>query len=283
MARSISRRKFEGEWVRVNAPTRRVADEVLALLAVASRPGVLDYALPADLTGGGERSRSWTRLTDRARRAISHRSILGQGGAATVFLAHEYKHDRQVVLKVLRPDVARWIGADRFLAEIHILARLSHPHILALIDSGDADGLLYYVMPYVGGETLRERLCAARSRRTKRSDSARHGLCARPCARAALVHRDLKPDNILIVVRPRVPDGLRDREAGIGDRNTGDVPEGFAIGTPAYMAPEQAAGRTVDVRADLYSWGILAARDARWRRSDARRHCRRPCRAACGV
>src|SRR4051812_44094119 len=128
------------EWVRANVPDRRVAAEVLALLSVASRPGVLDSTLPAELTGAATSAQIMERLTTSLAGRYRLEAVLGQGGAATVFLAHEEKHHRQVVLKVLRPEVAKWIGAERFLAEIRILARLSHPHILALIDSGEADG-----------------------------------------------------------------------------------------------------------------------------------------------
>ena len=145
-------------WVQANAPTTGVAAEVLSLLSVVDRPGVLDAQLPSRLVVQETAADIMERLTVALEGRYRIDTVLGQGGAATVFLAHERKHDRPVVLKVLRPEVARWIGADRFLGEIQILARLSHPHILALIDSGNADGLLYYVMPYVGGETLRERL-----------------------------------------------------------------------------------------------------------------------------
>ena len=248
------------EWVRVHARDKRVAAEVLALLSVASRPGVLDSTLPAELTGGATSAQIMERLTTALKGRYRIEAVLGQGGAATVFRAHEDKHNRQVVLKVLRPEVAKWIGAERFLAEIQIVARLSHPHILALIDSGEADGLLYYVMPYVGGETLRDRL----SRGALAPDEAVPILRDMAAALAhaheqRLVHRDLKPDNILIVSGHAFLMDFGIAKLGSEIGNTGDVPDGFAIGTPAYMAPEQAAGLTVDVRADLYSWGILAS------------------------
>src|SRR3569833_1146291 len=150
--------EVRSEWVRANAPDNRIAAEVLALLSVASRPGVLDEAIPADFTIGATSAEIMERLSIAFAGRYRIEAILGQGGAATVFLAHEDKHDRQVVLKVLRPEVAKFIGAERFLDEIHICAKLSHPHILALIDSWEADGLLYYVMPYVRGETLRDRI-----------------------------------------------------------------------------------------------------------------------------
>src|SRR3989441_13336857 len=125
---------------------------------------------------------------------------LGHGGMAPVSLAHDLKHDRQVALKVLRPELAAVIGADRFLAEIKVTANLQHPHILGLIDSGEADGLLYYVMPYVAGESLRARL--ARERQLPVDEALR---LSREVAsaldyahRQGVVHRDIKPENILL-------------------------------------------------------------------------------------
>jgi serine/threonine-protein kinase len=248
------------DWVRANAANKRVAVEVLALLSVASRPGVLDSDLPAHLTTPETSAEIMARLSLALRGRYRIESVLGQGGAATVFRAHEEKHDRPVVLKVLRPEVSRWIGAERFLGEIQILARLSHPHILALIDSGEADGLLYYVMPYAEGETLRDRV----ARGPLPPDDALPILrdIAAALAHAheqGLVHRDLKPDNILIVSGHAflMDFGIAKMASEIG--NTGEILEGFAIGTPAYMAPEQAAGLSVDARADLYSWGLVAS------------------------
>jgi serine/threonine-protein kinase len=246
--------------VRANAPAPAMAAEVLALLAEVDRAGLLDEELPAQLVRPESAEDIMARLAVALEGRYRIDTVLGQGGAATVFLAHERKHDRRVVLKVLRPEVARWVGAERFLGEIQILARLSHPHILALIDSGSADGLLYYVMPYVGGETLRERL----ARGPLSEDEARPLLrdIAAALAHAheqQLVHRDLKPDNILIVSGHAflMDFGIAKIASEIG--NTGETLTGFAIGTPVYMAPEQAAGLSVDVRADLYSWGIVAA------------------------
>src|SRR4051812_29605629 len=109
------RSEARAEWVRANAPNRRVAAEVLALLSVASRPGVLDAALPAQFAGGATSAQIMERLAAALKGRYRIEAVLGQGGAATVFLAHEEKHHRQVVLKVLRPEVARWIGAERFL------------------------------------------------------------------------------------------------------------------------------------------------------------------------
>ena len=187
---------------------------------------------------------------------------LGEGGMARVFLAHERKHGRQVVLKVLKPEVARHFGHDRFLREVRILAQLAHPHIVGLIDSGEAGGLLYYVMPYLEGETLRERLKnagplpipAAITLLRDIADALRHA------HRAGVIHRDLKPGNILLVGDHAflLDFGIAKLlEAEPGADATTET--GGAIGTPAYMAPEQRIGDPqLDHRADLYTWGVVA-------------------------
>ena len=138
---------------------------------------------------------------------------LGAGGMATVYLAHDLKHDRDVAIKVLHPDLGAALGGERFLAEIRTTARLQHPHILPLLDSGDADGLLYYVMPLVTGETLRARL--ERERQLPVDDAVR---IAREVADAlgyahglGVIHRDIKPENILLQGGPRARRRLRDR------------------------------------------------------------------------
>src|SRR3989454_9957841 len=181
---------------------------------------------------------------------------LGHGGMATVYLAHDLKHDRDVALKVLRPELAAVLGAERFLQEIRISARLDHPHILTLIDSGAADGFLYYVLPFVRGESLRDKLnreqqlgIAEALAITKQVASALDY-----AHRQGLVHRDIKPENILIQEGEAVVAdfgiALAVREAG-GPRLT---ESGLSLGTPQYMSPEQATGgREVDVRSDVYS------------------------------
>jgi serine/threonine-protein kinase len=197
-----------------------------------------------------------TALSDRYR--IEHE--LGAGGMATVYLAHDLKHDRKVAVKVLRPELAVALGPDRFLREIKVTAQLNHPHILTLIDSGQADGFLYYVMPYVEGESLRERL-----RRDKRIpiDEAL-GLTAQIASalehahRQNIVHRDIKPENILIhegeAVVADFGIALAVSAAG-GGRLT---ETGLALGTPEYMSPEQASGETrLDGRSDVYSLGCV--------------------------
>ncbi len=174
---------------------------------------------------------------------------IGQGGMATVWLATDLKHRRPVAIKVLRPDLAH----DRFLREIEIVANLSHPHILPLIDSGVAADLHYYVVPYVDGETLRGRL--QRERQLPLDEAVR---IAREIASAlehahgrGLVHRDIKPENVLLADgNVQVADfGIAAHASGEGTQTT----VGTVLGTPAYMAPEQAAGETIDARADVYA------------------------------
>ncbi|HYL56354.1 MAG TPA: protein kinase [Gemmatimonadales bacterium] len=181
---------------------------------------------------------------------------IGRGGMATVYLAEDLKHRRPVALKVLSPDLAASLGTDRFLREIEIAARLTHPHILSLHDSGEADGLLYYVMPYVEGESLRGRL--SRNRQLPLDDAVR---ISREVADALdyahgrdVVHRDIKPENILFQAGHAVVSDFgiarAIRVAGV-KRFTGS---GIAVGTPGYMSPEQASGiEQLDGRSDLYS------------------------------
>ncbi|HKP16485.1 MAG TPA: protein kinase, partial [Gemmatimonadaceae bacterium] len=179
---------------------------------------------------------------------------------ATVYLAHDVRHGRDVAIKVLHPDLGAALGGERFLSEIRTTARLQHPHILPLLDSGEADGLLYYVMPYVTGETLRDRL--DRERQLPIDDALR---IAREVADAlgdahahGIVHRDIKPENILLhgghAVVADFGIALAVQSAG-GHRIT---QTGLSLGTPQYMSPEQAMGeRTIDLRSDIYSLGAV--------------------------
>ncbi len=185
---------------------------------------------------------------------------LGAGGMATVYLAHDIKHDRDVAIKVLHPDLGAALGVERFFTEIRTTARLQHPHILPLLDSGDADGLLYYVMPLVTGETLRARL--ERERQLPIADAVR---IAREVASALdyahrqnVIHRDIKPENILLhdgsALVADFGIALAVQSAG-GARMT---QTGLSLGTPQYMSPEQAMGeRTIDARSDIYALGAV--------------------------
>ena len=181
---------------------------------------------------------------------------LGAGGMATVFLAHDLRHGRDVAIKVLHPELGAALGSERFLAEIRTTARLQHPHILPLLDSGEADGLLYYVMPYVAGESLRDRL--ERERQLPVADALRVADEVADALGAAhghgIVHRDVKPENILLQDgHALVADfgiALAVQQAG-GQRMT---QTGLSLGTPHYMAPEQAMGeKVIDARADVYA------------------------------
>ena len=179
---------------------------------------------------------------------------------ATVYLAEDLKHGRKVAIKVLHPELSAVIGGDRFLAEIKTTASLQHPHILGLIDSGEADGLLYYVMPFIEGETLRARLTREKQlpvddamRLTKEVASALEFAHKR-----GIVHRDIKPENILLQDgQALVADfgiALAVQQAG-GTRMT---QTGMSLGTPAYMSPEQAMGeRDIGARSDVYALGAM--------------------------
>jgi eukaryotic-like serine/threonine-protein kinase len=185
---------------------------------------------------------------------------LGQGGMATVYLAEDLKHDRKVAIKVLKPELAAVLGGERFLSEIKTTARLQHPHILPLLDSGVADSQLFYVMPLVTGETLRARL--DRERQLPIDDAL---LIAREVADAlghahgqGIIHRDIKPENILLQDgHALVADfgiALAVQSAG-GERMT---QTGMSLGTPQYMSPEQAMGeRVIDARSDIYALGAI--------------------------
>jgi serine/threonine-protein kinase len=185
---------------------------------------------------------------------------LGRGGMATVYLADDVKHRRQVAIKVLRPELGSMLGPERFTREIRIAAGLTHPHILPLYDSGEADGLLFYVMPYVRGESIRQKL--ARERQLPITEAiaiVRQVASALDHAHAhGLVHRDIKPENILLHEgEAMVTDFGIALAAGAapGDRLT---ETGLMVGTPEYMSPEQGAGeRTLDPRTDVYSLGCV--------------------------
>ncbi|HEY9519706.1 MAG TPA: serine/threonine-protein kinase, partial [Gemmatimonadales bacterium] len=186
---------------------------------------------------------------------------LGSGGMATVYLAQDLRHGRQVAVKVLHPELSAVLGGDRFLSEIKTTAALQHPHILPLFDSGDANGNLFYVMPLVEGETLRSRL--NREKQLPIADAVR---LTREVAGALdyahrhhVIHRDIKPENILLHDgRAVVADfGSARGEHGAGGQRMTQA--GLSLGTPQYMSPEQAMGeREITARSDIYALGVVA-------------------------
>ena len=181
---------------------------------------------------------------------------VGRGAMGVVYRAHDARHDRTIALKVLDPAISRGIGSDRFLREIQTAARLSHPHIVALHDSGESDGLLFYVMPFIDGETLRQRL-----ERDKRIPAAEAVHITRQLASAldyahglGIVHRDIKPENVMFYQGEAVVTDFGIAKAVNIAGGEGLTLTGATLGTPAYMSPEQAAGaRDLDARSDQYS------------------------------
>src|SRR5687768_9043603 len=198
---------------------------------------------------------------------------LGQGGMATVYLAHDVRHERDVAVKVLSPELAETLGRHRFVREIRLAAGLNHPHILPLYDSGECDGFLYFVMPVMGGQTLRDRLEAERTLpihdavriATEVADALDYA------HRQDVVHRDIKPENILLHEGHAVVADFgigKALAAASGQRperaeSARDLPGftmtqiGLTVGTPAYMSPEQATGDEIDGRSDLFALGCV--------------------------
>ena len=204
-------------------------------------------------------------LLDRLQEALAGRYAiereLGAGGMATVYLAHDTRHNRKVAIKVMQPDLAALIGAERFLQEIETTANLQHPNILPLFDSGRVDGTVFYVMPYVQGESLRSRLL--REKQLPVAEALRivtelaQGLDY--AHRHGVIHRDIKPDNVLfhdgraLIADFGIALALSQEDGKVRITKTG-----VSLGTPAYMSPEQAAGeQTLDPRADVYALGVV--------------------------
>jgi len=202
-------------------------------------------------------------IQDRLQAQLADRYLfereLGKGGMATVYLARDIKHDREVAIKVLDPDLAATIGGERFEREIKLAAKLQHPHILGLFDSGSADGLLFYVMPFVKGESLRDRL--DREGQLPIDDAIQITLEVADALGYAhaqeIVHRDIKPENIMLTGgHALVADfGIARAVSEGGAQKLTQT--GMAVGTPVYMAPEQSSGDVVGPTADLYSLGCM--------------------------
>jgi serine/threonine-protein kinase len=185
---------------------------------------------------------------------------IGRGGMATVYLADDVRHERQVAIKVLHPELSATVGAERFLQEIRTVARLNHPHILAVHESGEADGLLFYVMPYVEGETLRQRL--DQKRQLSIEETVRVGVEVADALdyahRQGVIHRDIKPGNILLSEGHAVLADFGIARAVSVAKEERVTRTGLGVGTPLYSSPEQAtADETLDGRTDIYSLGVV--------------------------
>jgi tRNA A-37 threonylcarbamoyl transferase component Bud32/tetratricopeptide (TPR) repeat protein len=241
-------------WLDAQVADAVLRGEVQSMLAAHERvTGILEH--PPAVPDDGSRAQLTRALGDR----YTVGDVLGRGGSATVYLALEHKHERPVVLKVLHPEVAMQVGAQRFLGEVRIAAQLAHPHILPLIDSGEVDGLLYYVMPHLGGETLRTRLARRGALPPSEAVALLRDIAEALGAvhAAGIVHRDLKPENVLCA-----GDHAYLLDFGIavkkGAWDTRHTHEGVVVGTVGYMSPEQAAGRFVDPSSDVFTWGVMA-------------------------
>src|SRR5262245_50760903 len=204
-------------------------------------------------------------LFDRLKAALADRytveRTIGAGGMADVYLTHDIRHNRKVAIKVMHREMAEAVGVERFLREIETTAKLQHPHILPLFDSGFVEGTVFYVMPYVEGESLRTRL--KRETQLPLADVLRitteiaHGLGY--AHRHGVIHRDIKPDNVLFQDGQAV---LADFGIALPKKNQDSdarlTQQGISLGTPYYMSPEQVSGKDIDPRTDIYSLGVVA-------------------------
>ena len=236
-----------------------VRNDVLALLRSHDSQGRLDSLTDYLGTIG---ARDGPDPLERLRAALVDRYRIdrevGRGGNAIVYLAQDLKHKREVALKLLKPEIAATVGPARFLREIETAARLTHPHILPVHDSGEAGGLIYYVMPLVRGESLRDRLNRDRPLPLDETVRITHEIAdALGHAHShAVIHRDIKPENILFIEgHALVSDFGIARVAVTGDIRLTEP--GLIMGTPAYMSPEQSESRRVDARSDVYSLGCV--------------------------
>lgn len=254
-------RDARAAWLLQRCPDdAAMRDELTKMLAAADTSGPLD-APPHPLPSAG------APILERLGAALAGRYRLieeiAQGGMGAIYHAHELKHKRDVILKVLRPDVGYSVGRARFESEVEIAAKLAHPHIIPLLDSGDAGGLLYFVMPRLPGETLRARIDRMGAMPVPDATKLLRDIAdaLHYAHGTGVVHRDLKPENVLcsgdhaFLLDFGIAQYVRE-DATADDRLTR---EGNAVGTPRYMAPEQASGRAVDHRADLYAWGLVAS------------------------
>src|ERR1041385_7294751 len=185
---------------------------------------------------------------------------LGAGGMATVYLAQDLRHDRKVALKVLKPELAAIIGGSHFLVEIKTTANLQHPHILSLHDSGEVDGIVFYVMPFVHGESLRDRL--NREKQLPNGDGVRIASEAADALdyahKQGVIHRDIKPENILLHGGHAMVADFGIALAASKTAGNRMTETGMSLGTPTYMSPEQAMGeRILDARSDVYALGCV--------------------------
>lgn len=204
--------------------------------------------------------RQMNELFDRFKNAVANRYAIqkeiGRGGMAVVYLAHDLKHDRDVAVKCLLPDLAATLGSDRFLQEIRVTANLQHPHILPLYDSGEADELLYYVMPYIHGESLRQRLNRDQHLPIDEAVSVTIQVAAALdyAHRHGVLHRDIKPENIMISDGHAIVADFGIAKAIVTAGGDNLTRSGFPLGTPGYMSPEQAASvANLDEKTDVYS------------------------------